>query len=97
MSCFTIDQQTTLNKYIHRRLPCNQRENHYYSYVEPICYSCKNGIETQDHLIHCHEGEERINLKKKFLRDLSILLINNDTDDNVRRVINECVYAWIYN
>jgi hypothetical protein len=48
-------------------------------------------------VIQCNEGEERLNVKKKYLRDLSITLINNDTDDNVRRIINECVYAWIYN
>jgi hypothetical protein len=45
MSCFTIDQQTTLNKYIHRRLPCNQRENLYYTYIEPVCYNCRQEVE----------------------------------------------------
>jgi hypothetical protein len=97
MSCFTLDQQTTLNKYIHRRLPCNQRENLYYSYNEAVCYNCKNEVETQDHMIQCIEGEDRIKLKKKYLRDLTILLINNDTDDTVLRIINECIHEWIHN
>jgi hypothetical protein len=97
VSCFTLDQQTTLNKYIHRRLPCNHRENMYYSYIEAICYNCNNNIETQDHIFQCTSGDERNNLKKKYLRELNILLVNNDTDDTVRRIINECVYAWLYN
>jgi hypothetical protein len=68
MSCFTINQQTTLNKYIHRRLPCNQRENLYYAYIEPVCYNCKQEVETQDHVIQCNEREERINMKKILTR-----------------------------
>jgi hypothetical protein len=97
MSSFTLDQQTTLNKYIHRRLPCNQRENLYYSYIEAICYNCKNDIETQDHIFQCKIGDERNCITKKYLRELNILLINNDTNDDVRRIINDCVYAWLNN
>jgi hypothetical protein len=69
----------------------------YYSYIEVNCYNCKNHVETQDHILQCEHGEDRNNLKKKYLRDLNILLVNNDTHDTVRRIINECVYSWLYN
>jgi hypothetical protein len=97
MSCFTLDEQTTLNKYIHRRLPCNHRENIYYPYHDPLCQNCKEEIETQDHILRCNANEERNKIKKKYLRDLHITLVNNNTDNIVRRIIMECTYAWLNN
>jgi hypothetical protein len=51
---FTLDEQTTLHKFLHRRLACNHSENLYYEYCVPICNTCNIEIETQNHVILCH-------------------------------------------
>jgi hypothetical protein len=95
MNNFTLSEQTMLHKFTHRRLACNHCENLYYEYHDPLCYCCKIEIETQDHIITCTLDETRQGLKLKYCKDLSKIMINTNTDDNLRRVICECTRAWI--
>jgi hypothetical protein len=92
MNNFTLDQHTKINKFIHRRLACIHRENLYYGYHDPMCYSCINEIDTQYHIITCSNIKGRQEWKRKYCKDISKILINSNTEDNLRR----CTKAWIY-
>jgi hypothetical protein len=95
MSSFTYDQQTTLNKIIHRRLPCNHRENIYYEYHDALCLTCNSATETQDHIVTCKASESRNTIKKQFFQNLNKTMVNLNTDQDVQRVITECLYAYV--
>jgi hypothetical protein len=96
MNNFTLNEQTTLQKYIHRRVACNHRENLYYGYHNHLCYTSKTAIETQDHIITCNSNIKRKEQKSMYIKELSGMMINTGTDDNLRRVIIECSKAMIY-
>jgi hypothetical protein len=96
MNNFTLDEQTTLHKYVHRRLACNHRENLYYEYCVPICNTCNMAIETQDHVILCNTNESRKAYKINLIKDISKMMINNNTHDDLQRVICACLNAYIH-
>jgi hypothetical protein len=62
-------KQTTLQKYIHDRLPCNHRESKYYDYRNPICRACKDNIETIDHILQCDKCNKRVKLRDNYLKN----------------------------
>jgi hypothetical protein len=92
---FNASIQSTLIKYIHGRLPCNHRENIYYEYRSSVCSTCKSQTVTQEHIIQCNGCEERIKIKKHYLRNLYRIMENNETGKDLARVIGTCVSNWI--
>jgi hypothetical protein len=92
---FSANEQTTLYKYIHRRLPCNIREYTYYEYKSPICSTCKIEIETQNHVLQCTGCDKRHKLKKNYLLSVYNIMEKLNTNDELARVIVMCISAWL--
>jgi hypothetical protein len=66
MNQFTMGEKTTLQKFLHNRLPTNQREHKYYSYLPSTCSVCTNVTETQWHIFQCPCEERKIIRKNLF-------------------------------
>jgi hypothetical protein len=53
-------------------------------------------IETQDHVILCNTNESRKAYKINLIKDISKMMINNNTHDDLQRVICACLNAYIH-
>jgi hypothetical protein len=51
--CNTPDKQIFLQKFIHNKLPTNERQHLYFPYQSNKCTSCKTTIESQAHILQC--------------------------------------------
>jgi hypothetical protein len=51
LSSFHIENRTTLQKFIHKRWACNDKENKYYEYKTDMCKKCGDITETQLHVL----------------------------------------------
>jgi hypothetical protein len=53
-----------IQKFLHNRIPTNERQNKYYQYINPTCKNCLLVNETQNHIFRCTECPKRENIKK---------------------------------
>jgi hypothetical protein len=86
-----------IQKFIHKKLPCNYRQQKYYNYKSSICKSCKADIETQDHIFRCTSCPKRTKLKAEYFMNLSILLDNHRTNESCKILITQNVKNWFNN
>jgi hypothetical protein len=70
MKKFGPDKQTSILKFIHGRTVCNNRENMYYPYCSPFCFSCKSEKEDICHILKCSGCEKSKLLRKKYISNL---------------------------
>jgi hypothetical protein len=83
-----------IQKFIHKKLPCNYRQQKYYNYKSSVCMNCKEDIETQDHIFRCKLCPKRNKLKAQYFKDLTILLENNRTNVSTSEMIKQNVKNW---
>jgi hypothetical protein len=76
-----------IQKFIHKNLPCNYRQQKFYTYKSSICMSCKEDIKTQDHIFRCISCSKRTKLKAEYVMKLSVLLDNHRTNDSSKILI----------
>jgi hypothetical protein len=92
---FTDRQQTTIQKFLHDRLPTNYRENKYYEYRSAMCYGCKNYIECNNHILQCPKCKTKIKLRKSYIQNLTNLMIKMGTNSTTIRVLISHTRAWL--
>jgi hypothetical protein len=81
-------EKTTIQKFIHGRLPCNQRNNKYYPYKPSLCSTCtEDTIEEQLHFLKCKCCPERQSRRERFLKELKNNLISLGTHETTTRVL----------
>jgi hypothetical protein len=88
-------EKTTIHKFIHKRLPCNKRENIYYPYLSPYCKLCPNTIETPEHIMRCTSCDRRTELREKFMQQLKIEMRNMQTNETIIRVMTQNILEWL--
>jgi hypothetical protein len=86
-----------VQKFIQIKLPCNYRPQKYYNYKSSVCMSCKEDIETQDHIFRCSACPNRKQLKAKYFLELSVLLENHRTNESTKVLILQNVKNWFQN
>jgi hypothetical protein len=85
-----------IQKFIHQKFACNRREHMFYAYIPPYCYECKDEIESEQHILQCKQCEVRRELRESYMRNLMILLEESGSDESVLKVLNKCLWAWLY-
>jgi hypothetical protein len=86
-----------MQKFIHKKLPCNYRQQKYYNYKSAICMSCKEDIETQDHIFRCQSCPKRNKLRSDYFLKLSILMENHRTNEPTKVLFLQNVKNWFNN
>jgi hypothetical protein len=87
--------KTTLHKFIHKRLPCNKRENLYYPYLSENCKVCSDTTECQYHVIQCNNCGKRIEARNTYIKRLKHMLEQERTNNTTIMVIIHYVEAWL--
>jgi hypothetical protein len=82
-----------IQKYLHNRLPTNDRQNLYYSYLNPTCKQCLQHDETQQHIFSCN-CPKRESIRKKYFMDMNVLLDKNRTHHAIKTLITKNVSEW---
>jgi hypothetical protein len=94
---FSNTTRTSIQKYIHKRIACNERESCFYEYRKPYCHLCSNIIEDHCHLLQCNACPKRKNLRKKYISDLKDKLYVLGTNHDTTRLIVANITAWLLN
>jgi hypothetical protein len=92
-----MGKKTTIQKYLHNKIPYNQQEHRYYPYLAEYCRPCINVIKTQDHTIQCAQCEERQKFRKNFILILQSYLVDNHTNKITVRMIIHQISNWVHN
>jgi hypothetical protein len=92
---FSVNKRTMIQKFIHKRLPCNQREHLFYEYKPPYCRHCKEIVESQNHIIQCLNCPKRKILKKNYILMLESYFQHTGINETTKRVILKYIGAWI--
>jgi hypothetical protein len=95
LAIFPVNERTMLNKFIHRRLPCNEREHMYNQKGEPFCKTCADVIECQNHIIRCSCCEQRVQARKKMIQELKMSMVNLGVHAATIAVIITGISDWI--
>jgi hypothetical protein len=91
---FPPGNRMTLQKILHRRWPCNQREDRYYQYRSPYCILCPAVIESQDHILCC-PCPKREQLRVKYISDLKVTLRHFRTNEDLIQVLTHYLSSWL--
>jgi hypothetical protein len=67
-------EKTTIYKFIHNRLPCNERNNLYYPYKPSKCTMCPDINEDQMHFLKCKNCMERNKRRDQFFKEIKTTL-----------------------
>jgi hypothetical protein len=89
--------KTSLHKFIHKRLPCNRRENIYYPYLSDSCKLCSDITECQFHVIRCQNCAIRIEAREKFIKNLKYKLEQDRTGTTTTNVLVYYIQSWLKN
>jgi hypothetical protein len=91
------DRRRVIQKFIHKKLPCNYRQNMYYSYKSASCKSCNHQVETQLHVLTCQGCSARSIIKQKFTHELKGIMEKHRIDKATMNVILHNVTNYLYN
>jgi hypothetical protein len=91
---FPSGNRTTLQKFLHSRWPCNQREDRYYQYRSPYCVLCPEVIESQDRILCC-PCPKREQLCIKYISDLRVTLRHFRTNEDLINVFSHYLFCWL--
>jgi predicted RNA-binding Zn-ribbon protein involved in translation (DUF1610 family) len=94
---FGSDARTSIQKFIHNRMACNERENKFYTYRSPFCHVCKIEVENHHHVLKCPKCNKRNIRRKQYLMDIKDKLKILGTNDDTSRTIVSNIQAWLYN
>jgi hypothetical protein len=89
-------QRTIIQKYIHDRLVNNYRESKYYEYRSAYCYSCRDHIEDNDHILQCKKCTNRETLRNNYLEKIKKIMITMGTHTTTIDVIITHLRTWLY-
>jgi hypothetical protein len=96
LASFHIGNRTTLQKFIHRRSACNEKENRYHEYKSNTCKKCVDVTETQLHVLLCANCSQRADAKKQFIINLRKIMVNTKTNSDLSRVLVHNLEAWLH-
>jgi hypothetical protein len=96
MSSFHIGNRTTLQKFIHKRWACNEKENRYFEYKPDMCKKCSDTTETQLHVLQCNNCDKRADARKQFIINLRKIMANTKTNSDLSRVLVHNIDAWLH-
>jgi hypothetical protein len=82
-------------KFIHKRIACNKRENRYYPYLSAHCKLCTGIDECQNHLLQCTRCEKRNEIRNKFMTRLTRELKDQRTNQTTITVLTHYVKSWL--
>jgi hypothetical protein len=91
------EKKRFMQKFIHKKLPCNYRQQKYYNYKSSICMSCKEDVETQDHIFRCKSCPKRNKLRSDYFLKLSVLMEDHRTNESTKVLITQNVKNWFNN
>jgi hypothetical protein len=80
-----------------KNLHTKKRENMFYKYCSPFCYTCKITIECENHILQCTSCTTRKLLRKNYLLSLQSLLEHKGTNESTIRVIIANLSSWLNN
>jgi Zn finger protein HypA/HybF involved in hydrogenase expression len=66
LDCFGSDAKTSIQKFIHNRMACNEQEHKYYKYKSAVCHECKTEIEDECHILKCGKCTKQQNLSSRY-------------------------------
>jgi hypothetical protein len=92
---FSVKKRTIIQKLIHRRLPCHQREHLFYAYKPPFCRHCTEIEESHNHIIQCLNCPKRKILKKSYILTLESYFKHTGADETTSRVLTKYISAEI--
>jgi hypothetical protein len=84
-----------LQKYIHKRIACNKRENLYYPYLSSHCKLCEGIEECQNHILQCNRCDKRKELREKLLKTLTYTLKELRTNKTTTIVLTHYIKSWL--
>jgi hypothetical protein len=88
--------KTTIHKFIHGRLPCNQRNHRYYPYKPKCCKLCgDNQTEDQMHFLQCKSCPERGKRRIEFFRELQNNMISTGTHETTTRTLLSHITSFL--
>jgi hypothetical protein len=85
-----------IQKFVHKKLPTNYRQNKYYDYKTSLCSQCNEEIETQEHMIRCTGCRLRTGTRKKYILDLENIMEKHRINKSTTMVIKHCVNKWLH-
>jgi hypothetical protein len=94
---FTNGKRTSIQKFMHKRIACNKRENRYKPYRSEMCLQCKDIIECENHILQCEKCEIRKKGRNTYLKTLQDTMIKMGTNSTTIRVIISYLRAWLNN
>jgi hypothetical protein len=88
--------KTTLQKFVHGRLPCNYRNNKYYPYKPKYCTKCgEQQDEKQMHFLQCTSCPERVSKRQEFITALRNMLISTGTHETTTRILIHNISSYL--
>jgi hypothetical protein len=94
LSMLSTGEQTTTQKYLQNRLPCNRRQHLYYEYISDKCATCGE-LEVQAHIFRCEQCGVRQDTRNKYIQKLRSYLENSRVNEITARVIVSSVGAYL--
>jgi hypothetical protein len=86
-----------IQKFIHNRWSCNERENIFYPYRSDKCRLCSEVKESQAHVLQCPKCPKRKELRKNLDKQLLQYFVNTETSVETARVLRFCMSSWLNN
>jgi hypothetical protein len=95
MNKIKVGKRRVIQKFIHNKLPTNERQHTYYEYKSNICKACNKESESQQHIFSCKGCKLRNTIRNKYLLALNIMMENHRTEKNVQRIISNKITQWV--
>jgi hypothetical protein len=95
LQSMSVKKWTFIQKFIHNRLPSNERQHTYHNYLSPQCSSCNKETETQHHIFLCTKCPKREKLKRKYKLELNCVLDKHRTNQATKIIILQNVSEWL--
>jgi hypothetical protein len=83
-----------IQKFIHNRLPTNQRQHKYYVYKDASCKMCHQTTETQSHILQCTGCDSRNLIRRQYKKNLQAMLTNTMTTTETHQLITQNIHNW---
>jgi hypothetical protein len=86
-----------IQKYIHDKLPKNQRQHLFYSNKTNLCSACNQEEETIKHILQCQACEKRNTIQSNYIKQLQNYLDKFRIQPSINNIIMQNVIAWLQN
>jgi hypothetical protein len=82
-----INKRRIIQRFIHKKLPCNYRQNMCNDYKPSFCGACKTPIETQDHILQCPQYLARKLLRHKYRLEFNLIMGKYTINPTITKII----------